>query len=125
MKTDWMAQMSLPDDLIKGCVPISANYDLRQRAIMRHYAPTTNIQLEASPLFHVDRPPPRTILALGSVEKSNFLEPSRNFSQAIQRKGGCVELVVVDGVDHDGIAVSLGYENSQLVQAILNMIQLQ
>jgi arylformamidase len=125
MKTDWMLRMSLPADLIKGCVPISANYDLRQRAIMRHYAPTRDIQLEASPIFHVEHPPPRTILALGSMEKSNFLKPSRNFSRAIQRKGGIVETVVVNGLDHDGVAISLGYEKSKLVQAILNMIKVQ
>ncbi len=58
MKTDWMVRMSLPADLIKGCVPISANYDLRQRAIMRNYAPTEATQLQASPIFHVEHPPP-------------------------------------------------------------------
>lgn len=123
MQTDWMVRMSLPADLIKGCVPISANYDLRQRAIMRNYAPTENAQLQASPLFHVEHPPPRTIVALGSMETNNFLKPSQDLTQAILRKGGIVELLVVKGLDHDGIAISLGYERSNLVQAILNMIQ--
>ncbi|CAN5689020.1 hypothetical protein BH20ACI3_BH20ACI3_08560 [soil metagenome] len=125
MKTDWTVRMSLPADLIKGCVPISANYDLRQRAIMRNYTPTVDTQLQASPLFHVEHPPPRTIVALGSMETNNFLKPSQDLTRGILRKGGIVEMLVVNGLDHDGIAISLGYEKSRLVQAILNMIQVR
>lgn len=125
MKTDWLARMSLPADLIKGCVPISANYDLRQRATNRKYAPTPDIQVEASPIFHIENPPRLTIVALGSLEEKNFLKPSQEFAQKIQGKGGTAEVMVVNDLDHDGIAISLGYEKSKLVQAILNMIKVR
>ncbi|MBA2526277.1 MAG: hypothetical protein H0V18_10955 [Pyrinomonadaceae bacterium] len=106
-------------------MPISADYDLRRRAVMRNYAPTGDTQLQASPVFHVEHPPPRTIVALGSMETNNFLKPSHDLTRAIVRKAGIVEMLVVNGLDHDGIAISLGYEKSKLVQAILNMIKVR
>ncbi len=121
LKGDWLTRMGLPSDLIKGCVPTSGPYDLRDQKDTTEYAPDPSIRLEASPLLNIENPPPRTVIAYGSLE-DKFVNDSQELAKGIRSKGMSAEVVVLDAMAHDETALALGDENSKLFQAVLRMI---
>ncbi len=121
LKRDWLTRMRLPSDLIKGCVPISGPYDLRDRKDTAEYVPDSSMRREASPLLDMETPPPHTVVAYGSLE-DKFVNDSQELARGIQSKGMFAEVVVLDGMAHDETALALGDENSKLFHAVLRMI---
>lgn len=121
LRGDWQAGRSLPAALIKGCVPISAPYDLRNEKGVTDYIQDPARRAEASPLLNVRRPPARTVVAVGSVEP--YVDASKALVEAIVKAGGKAELLVLDGLPHDKTVAALADERSPLVKAILDMIQ--
>jgi arylformamidase len=129
-KDGWLSKRRLPSNMVKGCVLIGGNYDLRNTntlslrggATKNSYAPTPRIQIQASPILHVESPPQRTLIALGSLEEPRLLKPAQDLAVKIAAKRASVELIVCDHLDHAGIVISLGDEKSKLAMAALNMI---
>ncbi len=121
LKDDWLTRMGLPSGLIKGCVPISGPYDLRDQKDTAEYAPDPFVRREASPLLNIENPPPRTVVAYGSLEVK-FVNDSQQLARGILSKGMLAEVVVLEGMAHDETALALGDENSKLFQAVLRMI---
>jgi hypothetical protein len=67
----WMKDAKIPKYAFRGIAAVSAPYDLRARG--RHgesdvYAPTAELQEEASPILHVIDPVPAAVIAVGSTE---------------------------------------------------------
>jgi acetyl esterase/lipase len=152
LKTDWLKKRALPLDLIKGCVPISAVYDLRMRN--EAYLSDANFEAEASPLFNINNDLPYMLVAVGSneiVEKEDpliskgrepLLKAAKNFVQfykeyytKIEKIGardlliyspkksrGITKLVVLKDKRHLETVIELGKEESTLFQEILKMI---
>lgn len=120
VKSDWLGQVSLPRDLIKGCVPISGPYDLRNPAGVTDYLPDEARRAEASPLLVVENPSP-TVVAVGSVEP--YVESSKALVDRIRARGVKADLVVLEGLPHDKTALALGEEQSPLFKAVLALIQ--
>ncbi|MFN8058289.1 MAG: alpha/beta hydrolase [Vicinamibacterales bacterium] len=116
----WTAASGLPQGFVKGCVAMSGPYDLRALASMTNFAPTRQQQNDASPILHVDAPPARTIVSVGSVE--GYLDSSRAFVDRIKEKGGQAELLVLDGLPHDATALALAQDDNPLTRAIIRMV---
>ncbi len=121
LKTDWLTRMGLPSNLIKGCAPISGPYDLRDQKSLDEYLPDPSIRGEASPMLNIHNPPPRTVVAYGSLE-DKFVSDSQELAKGIRSKGMLAEVIVLEGKAHDETALALGDENSKLAQAVLRMI---
>jgi arylformamidase len=121
VKSDWQAPMSLPANVIKGSAPISAPYDLTAEKASNEYVSDPARRAEASPVLHVENPPARNVVAVGSVEP--YVESSNSLAEAIRKKGSKVDFVMLDGLDHAQTAAALGDEHSKLFQAILAMMQ--
>lgn len=120
VETSWLAGASLPRDLVKGCIPISGPYDLRNHPSLVEYVPDLDKQTAASPLLLVERPAP-AVVAVGSVEP--YVDSSRALVERIRAKGVGAELVVLAGLPHDQTALALGDERGPLFQAILRLIE--
>jgi acetyl esterase/lipase len=120
---DWMEQMWLPKEILKGIVPVSGPYDLREggRPGERSaYAPTPELLEQASPILHVNDPVPAAIVAVGSVEK--YQQSSLEFVEKLQARGCRAEYLLLEGEDHKDTALSLANPESELFQAVLRMI---
>jgi acetyl esterase/lipase len=119
VKRDWLSRMSLPPDLIKGFVPVSGSYDMRSND-RSEYLPDPATRADASPLLSADMPLPPAIVSVGSPERQ--LAGSRAFADHLRAHGGKVELLVLDGLEHDQTALAIGDEQSPLCRAILRMM---
>ena len=122
VKTGWLAEMSLPADMIKGCAPVSTSYDLRVPTWVREYLPDPEIRGEASPLLNIETVPRKTVVGVGSLEeKAGRVKSSKEFVRTLKEKGGDAELVLMEGCEHDVTALATGDEGSELFQKILRM----
>lgn len=120
----WMAEMGLPKTILKGIVPVSGAYDMRESGRpgeQSAYAPTAALRTKSSPILHINDPVPAAIIAVGSKEK--YQVSSKAFTKGLQSAGVSAEYVLMDGEDHKDTAFSLANENSDLFQRILMMIK--
>lgn len=118
----WLGSMSLPEDLVKGYVPISGPYDLREPGgFVDNYLPNDGNRAEASPVLNIQNHPPQAVVVTGGLEKP-YLESSTAFVEALRAKGGDAKLLVLEGMAHDATALSAGDEDGQLVRALIDLI---
>ena len=119
----WLSSMSLPEDLIKGYVPISGPFDLRKTGgFVDNYFFDDTKRVEASPLLNIRNIFPKAVVVAGALEKT-YLESSRAFVEALRAKGGDAELLVLEGMAHDATALSAGDEDGPIVRALIELIQ--
>jgi enterochelin esterase-like enzyme len=116
-----MDRMKVPRSALRGIVPISGSYDLRNSK-RKEYLPTPDAEEKASALLHVNAPAPQAIVAFGSLEE-RLKDPSAALVKALAAKGAQSQTLQLEGKDHAGAVWELSDANSPLTQAILAMIQ--
>ena len=120
----WRQKKGIPDGVLKGVAPVSGPYDMRvarRAGEVDAYVPDPELRAEASPIVDIDNPPPRAVVAVGSVEP--FVDTSREFADKLKAKGVEAEFLILEGEDHAQTALSLGDQDSELFRAVLKMIQ--
>ncbi len=117
----WLDALKVPRSAVRGIVPISGSYDLRNSKRFE-YLPTPDAEEKASALLHVNAPAPVAIVAYGSLEE-RLKEPSAALAKALAAKGAKAKTLNLEGKDHATAVWELSDENSTLTQAILAMIQ--
>lgn len=120
-RTSWLAEAGLPRDVVKGIVPISGPYDLIDPKLLPDYVADPGMRREASPLYGIDEPSPRAVIAVGSREP--YLESSRQLAARLTEEGVTPRLIVLDEMDHDDTALALGDERGELVRAIVELVK--
>ena len=117
----WMDAAKVPRSALRGIVPISGSYDLRN-AKRKEYLPTPEAEEKASALLHVNAPAPLAIVVYGSQEE-RLKEPSAALVKAIEARGSKARTLNLEGKDHAGAVWELSDANSTLTQAMLGMIK--
>lgn len=120
----WMLAAGIPLSALKGLVPVSGPYDLRERGRPGEqyaYAPSTELLAEASPILHIGDPAPAAVVAVGSLEA--YQASSEELVAKLTAAGSEVHYVLLEGEDHKDTALSLADSDSALFQAVLQMIK--
>ena len=120
----WMPRMGIPKEALRGIIPVSGPYDLRNKGKTTYesaYAPTAELKVLASPILHINDPMPAALVACGSKEK--YEESSSEFSRALWAAGVKGEYLNLQGQGHNDTALSLADENSLLFKRALALIQ--
>ena len=121
---EWMAKAGLPKNILRGIIPVSGPYDMRKKGRpgeQSAYAPTAELQAQASPILHITDPVPSALVVVGSKEK--YRASSSAFAKKLKEAGSDVYYLLMEGEDHDDTALSLANEKSELFQRSLDMIQ--
>lgn len=124
VNTAWLTRRSLPDGIIKGCVPMSGTYDLDKR--VGDYVPDVSRRAEANPMTNITKPAAHWIISVGSAENSRppiLPADSEAFGAKLREKGVSADVIVLQELDHSQTALALGDARSPLVQAILAMVR--
>ena len=117
----WMDTAKVPRSALRGIVPISGSYDLRN-STRKEYLPTPQAEEQASALLHVNAPAPVALVVYGSKE-DRLKDPSAALAKAIEAKGSQARTLQLEGKDHAGAVWELSDANSPLTQAMLTMIK--
>jgi arylformamidase len=126
--TDWPRDFGLPADTVKGYVSISGMYELHPvslsaRASYVKFSPESLDQLSA--LRHLDRIRAPMVIVYGTLETPEFQRQSREFAEALRKRGKPVELVVADGYNHFEVAETLAHPLQFAGRAALEQMRLR
>ena len=120
----WMADAGIPASALKGFVPVSGPYDLREQGRAGEgsaYAPTPELLERASPVLHVGDPAPAAVVAVGSLE--GYQASSMELVEKLENAGSNASYVLLNGEDHKDTALSLANPDSELFRNVLRMIE--
>ena len=121
VKDTWQQKLSLPADVIKGCVPISAPYNLMEEKGVTDYILDPKLRAEASPVLQVKAPPAQCLVAVGTDEP--YGPSSQELVDKIRAKGKKADLLVLQDMDHAETVMALSDPQGKLVQGLLAMIK--
>lgn len=121
MATDWSGVYGLPDDLIKGAMPISGLMDLYPLScswLQPMVRFTADEVRRESPIHHVKPSGAPLIATWGGNETSEFERQSRDYLATWQAAGNQGEALSIAGANHfevlDGFATRDGLMTKQL-----------
>jgi arylformamidase len=128
LNTDWPGEYGLPEDVIKGAMPVSGLFDLKplRYTLMQPLLQFTGDQVERnSPILHVRRNRVPMILTWGDDEPAEFARQSRDYADAWSRAGNQVELWPQPGENH--FTAIYGFEDpkSELCRRLFRMMHLR
>ncbi len=127
LTTDWLKELDLPADTVKGGLCCSGMYDLapvRLSARNAYVAFTDEMEQALSPQRHLDTLTAPLILAYGTLESPEFQRQGRDFAAALRAAGKPVELLVADGYNHFEIIETLTSPYGLLGRAVLEQTKL-
>jgi len=100
---DWQAARGLPQDVIRGALPISGVYRFGDgsglSARPRFLGPEGH-ERAASPLLWLDAPPRPMLVAWGSQDFPHLVVQAEAFADAAEAAGGRIRRLVLPGATH-------------------------
>ena len=110
LTTDWQADFSLPDDILKGGLIISGMFDLypvslSSRSEYVNFTEDTLQQL--SPQRNLDKLKAPLVLAYGTEESPEFIRQSVEFAEQAVAAGKSIQVLVGDNYNHFEILETL------------------
>ena len=102
VRRDWQVELSLPEGVIRGCLPISGVYRFGEGSGLstrpRFLGPEENDE-PASPIFNIGAVPP-FMIAHGSEDFPHLVDQAEAMAVALVNAGSNVERVVLEGRNH-------------------------
>jgi len=116
--------MGIPKHILKGIIPISGPYDVRDRGRpgeLYTYAPTPELREQASPILHITDPVPKVLVAVGGKEK--YIETSLLFIEKLKAANVDAQYLLLNDENHADTAVSLSDADSELFKHTIALIK--
>ena len=127
LATDWRRDFGLPDDVVRGGVPVSGLMDLEP---VRLSCVNDWMKFDAasvarnSPMAHLPHPGTRVIAAVGGLETDEFKRQTLEYGAACRAIGlPCTDLVV-PGRNHFDVILDLGDPKSDLGRLVFEQMGL-
>lgn len=124
LKKGWAKQkIGTSKNIVKGCVPISGVYDLRERMpYVEIFAPETDMRIEASPSLNMSDEPPNCLIVAGSKEPQS-VKSSNDLAEKLAEKGGRAKVLVLENMDHCDTALTLRDSEGALFKEIMELME--
>ena len=123
--TDWHGEYSLPNDIIKGGIPISGIFDLhplRYSYLQPKLLLTHEVILQQSPYLNIPRSAPPLLVTFGREESEEFHRQSTDYLEAWRANGLRGELLIQEAKHHFSAIEGLTDANSPLCKALIDFM---
>jgi arylformamidase len=121
---DYLKAEGLTVADIKGCIPISGIFDIRDKMMPRVFGPDGANRKTASPLYNVKDGLPPFLVLCADKDIVNCRRPfAEAFVTALTKKSNKAELVEVKDSDHLRILFSAAGADTPVSKAILTFIE--
>lgn len=122
LRDDWQAPRGLPEDIIRGALPISGTYwfgaDSGLSMRPRFLGPEEAAMEEpASPMSWLHRGAPSFHIAYGSEDFPHLVRQAEAFDAKLQHHGVDVEVLVLEGCNHLSASYASGDPDGPYVAA--------
>ena len=123
--SDWRGEYGLPQDTVKGGIPISGVFDL-QPLRYSYLQPVLRLShellREQSPYLNIPQSGPPMLMSVGEKESSEFHRQAEDYAQAWRANGMSSQSQVEADDDHFSILFNLVDTSSPLFTGIMEMI---
>lgn len=122
----WHEAFGVPEDVIKGAMPISGLFHLAPiaKSFVQGWIALDNAAVAAlSPAEHLPRKGCPIVLAYAAGEPAGFKRQSTEFHRLWQEAGFRSELIEVEDRNHFDVILDLTADDSVLTQALLGLIE--
>jgi arylformamidase len=123
--TDWPGEYGLPNDVIKGGIPISGIFDLsplRYSFLQPRLLLTHEVILRQSPVLNIPHAGPPLLITFGKEETAEFHRQSTEYLQAWRANGLQGESLVQKGKHHFSALEGLNEPHSPLCKALIDFL---
>lgn len=122
LRRDWQASRGLPDDVVRGALPVSGTYLFGEQSGLSMRPrflgpPGSGADGAASPLSHVKRGVPPFFLAWGDADFPHLQRQARDFEAALRATENDVTSLVLAGCDHLGASYASGEADGPWVES--------
>ncbi len=123
LKAGWRDALSLPMDVVKGCLPVSGFYDFgpdsgfKSRPIFLGPHERKGERFASAVRYVYPQSPP-FLVSYGSDDLPNARQQGHQFVRALRREGVVTEELVLEGQDHYGTGFALAEENGPWLAAV-------
>jgi len=127
LTTDWVRELELPADIVKGGLCSSGMYDLRAvrlSARSGYVTFTDEMEQALSPQRHLDRLTAPVIVSHGTAESPEFQRQARDFAAALRAAGKPVTFLVGEDYNHFEVIETLATPYGLLGRAALEQMKL-
>lgn len=100
---DWQKAQSLPDQVIRGCMPISGVFDFGSASGLSarpRFLGESGNEVAASPIKNIANQPPPFLLAYGADDFPHLKRQALDMETALGANGGRVTRFAMPGRDH-------------------------
>ncbi len=123
LKAGWRDALSLPMDVVKGCLPISGFYDFGPNAGFKSRPmflgmPEQKGERYASAIRYGHPKAPPFLVTYGSDDLPHARSQGHDFVRALRREHMMAEELVLEGQDHFGTALAIAEENGPWIAAV-------
>jgi len=123
LKTGWRDALSLPNDVIKGCLPVSGFYDFGPDAGFTRRPlflgpPEHKGERFASAVRYVHPKSPPFLVAVGEQDMPQARQHSNALVRGLKQQGVVAEELVLAGQDHWGAGLAIAEENGPWLAAV-------
>ncbi|MEO6032229.1 MAG: alpha/beta hydrolase [Burkholderiaceae bacterium] len=122
----WRSEMGLPEDLVKGAMPVSGLFDLApiQASFVNAWLNLDEARAHAlSPIHHLPARPCRLVVAWAEHDATGFHDQSRRYLEAWRGAGFEAQALQVMQRHHFDIVFDWCDEASDMTRALLEMIR--
>ena len=127
LTTDWVHELELPADTVKGGLCSSGMYDLkavRLSARSGYVTFTDEMEQALSPQRHLDRLTAPVIVSHGTIESPEFQRQARDFAAALTAAGKPATFLVAEDYNHFEVIETLATPYGLLGRAVLEQMKL-
>jgi len=123
LKAGWRDALSLPMDVVKGCLPISGYYDFGVNAGFKTRpmflgAHEHKGERFASAVRYAYPQSPPFLVTYGADDLPNARSQGHDFVRALRREGVTAEELILEGQDHYGTALAIAEDNGPWIAAV-------
>ena len=110
VRSDWQAQRDIPEDIVRGCLPVSGVYDFGEKSGLsvrpRFLSQVENLE-QATPITSIKRVPP-FLIAYGDDDFPHLRVQAKAMENELKRRGGDVQSIELKGRNHLGASLASG-----------------
>lgn len=121
----WQADYSVPEDVLRGALPISGLFDLHP-LLPTHINAWMNLDDELaqrnSPLFHLPQSAGELVVSYGALETAEFSRQSQSYLAAWRECGLPGRFVETPEKNHFDVVLELGQVGTPLYGAVLQLM---
>tara|TARA_B100001013_G_scaffold122618_1_gene71175 strand:+ start:84 stop:908 length:825 start_codon:yes stop_codon:yes gene_type:complete len=127
VRDNWKKHKSLPDDVIKGCVPVSGVYRFGKNSGLNQRprflgSEGSGVAADASPILQINKVTADFYMAHGDDDFPHLIDQAIEMENVLKQAGTSIDRTLMVGCDHLGAHLATGDEKGGWFKGLLSFM---